>query len=171
MLAWRPLVGLAAISAAALLLTAAPGWAHSNPPSLALVAGPAHAIAAQSSRAMVTTTPVVMPVFGLCLAAAALTLLPRHQRRLVSALLALLVTVIVFESSVHAVHHLGDPDGAARCAVASVTLHLSGAADPPQTSQPTFDAMTDHVIVAELLALGTRPLSPQRGRAPPSLAS
>jgi hypothetical protein len=112
-----------------------------------------------------------MPVFGLCLAVAALTLLPRRPRRLGSALLALLVTVVVFESGVHAVHHLGDPDGAARCAVASVTSHLSGAADPPQTPQPALDATTDHLIVVEPLALGTRPLSPQRGRAPPSLAS
>jgi len=187
MLAWRPLVGLAAILAAALLLTAAPGWAHSDPPQPSLAGGPAPAAVPadaigssvdrvgaevfESSLAIPRPTPLVMSILGLCLAVAALCLLPRCPRRLTAALLAMLVTIVVIESSLHAVHHLGDPDGAAHCSVASVTSHLSGTVDPPHTAQPAFVATTDHLIVLELLSFGTRPLSPQRGRAPPSLAS
>jgi hypothetical protein len=86
-------------------------------------------------------------------------------------MLAVFITIVAFESGVHAVHHLGDPDGGARCAVASVTSHLNGTADPLPVQQPALAAPTGHLGAFEPLPLGTRPLSPHRGRAPPPIAS
>ena len=185
----QPLLSLVAMSVvvAGVLLTTAPVWAHSGSRQSPVVAAAAQATvsgseiassadriavwASQSSLALPTATSIALSLFGLCLAVAAPMILARRPRRLAAAALVVLVAIVAFESSLHAVHHLGDPDGAARCGVASVTSHLSGTADSPWAEQPTLDTTTEHVAISAPLPLDTRPLNPQRGRAPPSIAS
>ena len=117
------------------------------------------------------TSPTTIPLFAVCLAAIGLTILSRYPRWLAASALAVLLMIVAFESSVHAVHHLGDPDGGARCAVASITSQLSGTPDLPDFDQSDLNAATGRVVVAARLSPGSRPLSPQWGRAPPSTAS
>jgi hypothetical protein len=115
--------------------------------------------------------PIAMALFGVCLAVVSLGLLPRRPLRVAATAFAVLLTIVAFETAVHAVHHLGDADGAARCGVASVASHLSGTADPPLTDLPHLSATTDRLAVDDPLQLATRRVGPQRGRAPPPIAS
>jgi hypothetical protein len=186
----QPLLKLAAISivAVGLLLagTVAPALSHSDLRQPVVTGGAADApftaneigsavdhvgvSPLQPLVGMRTAMPTAMPLFGLCLAVVAFTVF-RRPRRVAAAVLAALVIIVVFESSVHAVHHLGDPDGAAHCAIASVASHLSGTADSLHAEQPALDAGADHLVVFELLLLETQPLNLQRERAPPVIAS
>jgi hypothetical protein len=95
----------------------------------------------------------------------------RSPRRLVAAALVALLGVIAFESGVHAVHHLDNPRSAARCAVASAAPHMGGTADACTASTPGLLATPDRVVIVEAPTSAARPLSPARGRAPPSVAS
>ena len=189
MLDRRSALKLATIAAVTggLLFTATPGWTHTDTRRPAVLAGSARAanplsevvsggahIGARTSRSSLeipTATPTAIPLVGLCLAVVALTLSRRWPYRLTASALAVFVTIVSFESGIHAVHHLGDPDGAARCAVASVTTHLNGTAGAPSVEPPSLDATTDALAVFEPFLLGASPFSPQRGRAPPSIVS
>ncbi len=122
-----------------------------------------------SDVAPLDALPAATSVLGVCLAVAVLNLLPRRRLRLGAMAFAVLLTIAAFETAVHAVHHLGDAEGAARCVVASVASHVSGTADPPHTDPASLGATESCVAVVDPLQPDTRPLGPQRGRAPPSI--
>jgi hypothetical protein len=124
-----------------------------------------------SDVAPLDALPAAMSVLGVCLAVAVLNLLPRRRLPLGAAAFTVLLTIAAFETAVHAVHHLGDAEGAARCVVASVASHVSGTADPPHTDPPSLGATESCVALVDPLQPDTRPLGPRRGRAPPSIAS
>jgi hypothetical protein len=181
----RPMVRLVAAVALLLVGTAVPASAHSGSltPAVAMrFSAPAPAprvdeIGASVSevgvldRAPLDALPAATSILGACLAIAVLSLLPRRRLRLGAVAFGVLLAIAAFETAVHAVHHLGDAEGAARCVVASVASHVSGMAEPPQTDPPSLGATEPCVAVVDPLQPDTRPLGPQRGRAPPSIAS
>lgn len=100
--------------------------------------------------------------------AGSLTRLPRSRRAFVVLLVASLA-VFTFEGGLHSVHHLGDEDAGARCAVASASSNLTGAgASPVELTAPV------EVEAAEQLPgpgrLSAHPTRLAQGRAPPFLA-
>lgn len=100
--------------------------------------------------------------------AGSLLRLPGSRRAFVVLLVASLA-VLTFEGGVHSVHHLGDEDAGARCAVASASSNLTGAsANPVELTAPV------EVEAAGLLPgwgrLSPHPTRLAQGRAPPFLA-
>jgi predicted membrane protein len=110
-------------------------------------------------------------LWGVVLALAALALLFRVPRRLVTAVLIVLLAVLAFETGVHAVHHIGDGRTTARCPVASMAPHLGGTTVTPATSGLALQPSVDGVVVTDALVPVLRSLGPAQGRSPPSLAS
>jgi hypothetical protein len=181
----RPMATLVAALALLLAGTVPPASAHSD--TLAPAAATRAAVPAQLPQVDDTAAtvdhvgaldvppldarPTAMSLVGVCLAMVVLSFLPRRRRRLAAAAFAVLLTIVAFETAVHASHHLGDADGAAHCGVASAASHVTGTADPPSTDLPSLSATEARIAVADPLQSDTCPLSPQRGRAPPSIAS
>ena len=113
-----------------LALMAAPTAALAHPPSNRLTstsAGHAHHHAWDLLASVMTAVPpagldaLLVAVAGLGLAWA----LRRHHRAWPVAL-AIVVTSGAFETGLHGVHHLADPEGAAKCAVAAASAHSDG---------------------------------------------
>jgi hypothetical protein len=144
----RVVIGAALLSWA---LTPTPSWAHDR-------SAPVHLVAA----------PLARNADGLLLAAlAAVMVLGLGGRRRFAFSLAVVLAVLGFEVGLHSTHHLADPARAARCAVATATLHLDGT---------PVDASGHEAIVARapdpappglrVQVLQRRP-APHEGRAPP----
>lgn len=99
---------------------------HGNPPR-STTAGHSHHHAWDILASVATALPaaelgaLLLAVAGLGLAWA----LRRHRRGWPVAL-AVVVACGAFETSLHSVHHLDDPDGAAKCAVAAASAHSDG---------------------------------------------
>src|SRR5262245_15186813 len=119
--------------------------------------------------AAAAVAPSLAPL--LALAAVALGLGLARPRRALALTLAVLLALLAFETGLHSVHHLGQADQGAACAVASATPHL---------------AATDVADVADIAApppmarhsLDPEPRSPRAlaapfedGRAPPASRS
>jgi hypothetical protein len=106
----------------------------------------------------------------LALAVAAMAVPPilRRSRRTLVAGLVLALVLLSFESSVHAVHHLGDNTGASECSVAGATAHLAGTVAEP----PSIDVRSGPVVSVQPppvpVAAASQPFRPDSGRAPPS---
>ena len=86
-------------------------------------------------------------------------------RKLGAISLALLLGFVVFESAVHSVHHISDPEEAAQCVLA-VSQHLSGvgAATPEVGTEPlALEAPAPAGTERSLRNL----FRPDTGRAPP----
>jgi hypothetical protein len=145
---------LPALLAVNLLATAAPAWAHQRAPVVPAdatdvapaVSGPAArmtapAVADPTVEGAAATTTVTAapaessgasaegpPLAGLCvLALSALGLgfgIPA-PRRAACLTVAALLALLVFETGLHSVHHLDQPEGATACAIASVASHLA----------------------------------------------
>jgi hypothetical protein len=113
-----------------LALMAGPTAALAHPPGHPLtstVAGHAHRHTWGILASVATGLPAA-ELGALLIAGAGLGLawaLRRHRHAWPVAL-AVVVASGAFESSVHSVHHLDDPDGAARCAVAAASAHSDG---------------------------------------------
>ena len=80
--------------------------------------------------------------------------------------LALLLDFVAFESALHSVHHLSDPEEAAQCYVLAVSQHLTGVgAETPEVStqllavEPPAPAGTERSL--------RNLFRPDFGRAPP----
>jgi hypothetical protein len=105
---------------------------------------------------------------ALAVVTVALLAAPRARRRpVVVAALVVGLTVFAFETALHSVHHLGEPDAQGACAVASATAHLTGAGAPvADTGAPT-------PVSLGIASLGPspfppcQPIRPREGRAPP----
>ncbi len=95
----------------------------------------------------------------------------QRSRRLATWASVLILAVFVAESSVHSVHHLADPRGAAHCSVLSLAQHVHGST-PAGPSVGALQADTGALLVT----LGDSfrsdaPIRPDLGRAPPSLSA
>jgi len=178
----RVVLAAAFILSAAMVLTAAPAWAHKNP-SIVLPAPvvapvppmPARAdsvsLSASPSRSFNVTAPVASSFGWLALlaCAAALTTVSRRSRFAAVITLALLLTVFAYERGVHSVHHLGQPVQEHECAVAAAATHTESAAD--DVSGPFAPVLAPVCTVAEVSRppLAIFDLSAEHGRAPPAL--
>jgi hypothetical protein len=112
-----------------LALMAVPAAALAQPPGNPLTSTAAHAHHhAWDMLASVTTGMPAARLGVLLLAAVSLGLAWALRRHLHAWPVALAVAVAsgAFESGVHSVHHLDDPDGAAKCAVAAASAHSDG---------------------------------------------
>ena len=106
--------------------------------------------------------PAVLSALTVALLAA-----PRARRRIVVAALVVCLTVFAFETALHAVHHLGEPDAHGACAVASATAHLTGAcASIADTGSPTPVSL-GAASLAPSQSPPSQPIRPREGRAPP----
>jgi hypothetical protein len=106
------------------------------------------------------------------LAALALALVPwlvtRPPRGLAALLVVGFVSALTLELAIHSVHHLGSPEGAAKCQVLFASKHLSGdcAAPPPRPEGPA-----EGNPVTSAASTATRPdpaVGPDRERGPPA---
>jgi hypothetical protein len=168
--------------ASLLLLTAAvlalvtPAWAHDEQSSFGTAVAPpiesARVVppAASSSRggqivgvsAQGSLASVILALgFALLLGAAA----GLRRRSLISVLVVVLVA-FSFEVGVHSGHHVGSPHEAHRCALASASTHLGGAAVEPVRLDvpPSSGALAER---PPSWLVSPRPLLPDHQRAPP----
>src|SRR4029077_5244609 len=86
---------------------------------------PEHAHHAESAAA----SPVTLLAFAVAAAAGLLLLRPSGRRILALAFVAIL-TVLAFETALHSVHHLDEPDAGASCPVLTATSQINGVAGP-----------------------------------------
>jgi hypothetical protein len=147
-------------AAAGLVLAAGVGGLPSGP--LGHTLSPEHAHhgepAASSLLALLAVAGVVAVALALGRAAG--------RRALVLALVAVL-TVLAFETALHSIHHLDEPDGGASCLVLSATAQVN------DVSPPAVDAGISPPASARIAGTSPAALPPLRlirapeGRAPP----
>jgi hypothetical protein len=181
----RPWLAALLLMALVALGLTAPGHAHvparadnpsDNPSAVAQTAdvdaGAPTATAAvllETIAAAGPESPTVPWVPLLALVVAASLIRPLRSRRTAVALLVALLAVFTFEGGVHSVHHLGDEDAAAQCAVASASSNLTGAsASPVELIAPVETEAAERP--PELGRLPQRSTRLAQGRAPPFLA-
>ena len=112
------------------------------------------------------SSPIFLVILGTAMVVAA-RLARRRRRRALCVVLALLLTLFAFESSVHAVHHLGDAHAATLCALAVASAQCSGIAPAVIDTAPVEVVEVDRVAPIEIGALPAAPARSQRDRAPP----
>jgi len=82
---------------------------------------------------------------------------------------AMILTVLMFETGLHSVHHLDDGSAQVTCVVASVASRLAGATDVAIPESVAL-ASGERLVAEPRLAEVVRPPAPRAGRSPPSLA-
>jgi hypothetical protein len=91
----------------------------------------------------------------------------RRLRNALAIATVLAAIVLVFESGVHSVHHLGDDHAASQCVVASASTHLAGTPAEP----PSFEALRvlsiDRPPIAVVVTV-RQSSRPDASRAPPA---
>jgi hypothetical protein len=149
--------------AAALLAWAAPALAHvrvdaaSAPAPLAAEPLERHVLSAG------TVTPV--GVWTALAAAALVTLAIARRRRAVALLSVAVLLVIAFETGLHSVHHIGEPDSAT-CVVASASAQTGGVTIGSIAFDRPAEMATPVAVTVDSAAID-RLTAPDRGRAPP----
>jgi hypothetical protein len=175
----RRLVFAAAFTlSAAMVLTAAPAWAHKGPsivlpaPIVAPVTSPAKPISSPPAPISNVVASPAAPSFGwlaLLVAVAVFAAASRRPRSAGAVAFALLLGIFAFERGEHSVHHMGQPGQAHECAVAAAASHTEAAGGDGSS-----------LLVAGLAPIGAAaemssprltpfPLSAEHGRAPPAL--
>lgn len=92
----------------------------------------------------------------------------RRPRNVLAIAIVLAVVVLIFESGIHSVHHLGDDHGASQCVVASTSTHLAGTpAEPPSCDVFRVLNVDRPPAVAQSIT-ASQPFRPDAGRAPPA---
>jgi hypothetical protein len=89
-------------------------------------------------------------------------------RRTLVLVLVLVLGILAIETGVHSVHHLGDRQAAADCAVASATAHMNGATEPTPPDVTRVPTPVESVPLFAVERPGRRPSRPDEGRAPPA---
>jgi len=133
-----------------------------------LAISPAHASPGAEGHALHHASPPIAAALSLLALGALCAGAAIRGRKAAVLPLAFLVAVFGLESAVHSVHHLGDAQAAASCAVSSASHHSPGAF--PETSDAASPVWRP-VASAPLDAEAGRPLQAFRcpeGRAPPT---
>jgi hypothetical protein len=128
------------------------------PVGVAAVASPSTPSAWQSPAA-IWLIPILAMALGLALTG---------RRRALAIALVLVLGVLAFETSVHSVHHLADGQTAARCAIASTSAHVPGAAQPGTPDSMQGPTRIGAAPVLDVDRPGGRVVRPDEGRAPPA---
>jgi hypothetical protein len=89
------------------------------------------------------------------------------RRRAVVLGLLVIVMFLGFESSVHSVHHLGDP-GAVHCTVATAAGHMDGTVSVNPVTVTPVDAVVDRLLARTYVARDRRGARLEQQRAPPA---
>ena len=114
-------------------------------------------------------TPPPHPLVPTVALAVTLGMALTARRRVLVAVLALVLLVLAVETGVHAVHHLTDQRGAADCVVAMASANVQGtAASPPPACALWIPDPVGTVVAPAPERPGARPLRPDEGRAPPA---
>jgi hypothetical protein len=136
-------------------------------PASAVVAAAAPAEETLQWRSASDVESATTAEIWVAVAIVALVCIRRFRTVLAIATVAALL-VLTCESGVHSVHHLGDPDGASQCLVASATTHLAGV----PTAPPSFDVVSvlsfDRLSVSAQAITASQSFRPDAGRAPPA---
>jgi hypothetical protein len=91
------------------------------------------------------------------------------RRRALVLALAVVILFLAFETGLHSTHHLGNPDDASHCVVASTSAQLSADVAPDHIQSLVAPAPTAPAPALVTPATGTRAVAPDAGRGPPSL--
>jgi hypothetical protein len=163
---------LTALGLITLVLGAAPAGAYATGIHLpdAHVGGIAHSLGpaglahtALSSGALLGLVAALLAALGWWRRAGS-----RSRRRALAVALSLVLTVFTFETAVHSVHHLSDPQSGVDCPVLSGTQNLAwGAADLVGSDDPALD-VTTAPPVRSVDGPRWQLHRPRPGRAPPA---
>jgi hypothetical protein len=161
------IVALIALFAAA--VTAA--YAHDGRPaaSAALPMAPAGSDVAPGPTIAAVPPAAVVP-FALLAALAiggALTL-ACVPRRVIAMAVVPLIVLVMFETGVHGVHHLGDPRAAGQCSVAVTAEHIGGAVPDAPTDGAPLTLVSASAVLPDSSPCVGRHHRPDDGRAPPA---
>ena len=127
------------------------------------VVSPEHADHVESAAAL---SPLTLLGVTVALVAGLLFLRPSGRRILPFAFVAIL-TVLAFETALHSVHHLDEPDAGASCPVLTATSQLNGVSAPPADLGLRPDVGDAIVGVDRAWLLPFCSLRVPEGRAPP----
>jgi hypothetical protein len=123
------------------------------------------------THALAHISPALWIALGLLLVAGLLLADRRRVWQRSVFALALLVAVFGFESAVHSVHHLWDPQAADSCTLLSGSNHVDTASPAvPEAGGPLW-AATPAVPVDGNVAPPLRGFRTHEGRAPPALSA
>jgi len=162
-------MSLSLLLALTVLVLAGPAAAHVATPAVPAVVLPATEVPATMPALTTVATPPAPPWYlPAALALGALAAWHR-PRRVVVVMLALLLCVFAFENALHSVHHGFDPQQQEECTLAVASAHLTAVqADDPGPSSVVLPVV-GRVEAAPPAPTSTRFLSPDQGRAPPSV--
>src|SRR6266849_2206295 len=175
----RVVLAAAFMLSAAMVLTAAPAWAHKGPSIVppAPIVAPAAPVASPANPISLPPVPIsnvvaspTAPSFGwlaLLTAVAVLSAVTRRPRSAGAITFALLLGIFAFERGEHSVHHLGQPGQAHECAVAAAASHTEAAGD--DGSSLLVAGLAPAGAAAEMSSprLAPFPVFAEHGRAPP----
>ena len=176
----RVILAAAFMLSAAMVLAAAPAWAHKGPSIVlpAPIVAPAAPVAAPAEPSSSSAEPISKVVaspaassFGwlaLLAVVAVLSAVTRRSRSAGAITFALLLGIFAFERGEHSVHHLGQPVQAHECAVAAAASHTEAAAG--DGSGLLVAGLAPAGAAAEISSprLAPFPLFAEHGRAPPA---
>ena len=157
---------LALLSVASSVVALGPAWAHTgSPPNTPAAVVP---LLPSSPEALSTATPGVAAPWA---ALAVLTVVSLasvcRRRRAVALTLTLVIALFAVETGVHSAHHLGRPDDAARCSVASAASHVSGDVTAVEVTVVPISVDDASSLGYAAPAPTARAVAPDIGRAPP----
>jgi hypothetical protein len=178
----RSSLAIALVVAAACLLVAAPAArAHPGPPDPVATGGADRAPIAIAATGPTRSPEILTPAatldsrglagLALLVPLALLALADRRWRRAVPLGLIAILSILVFETGVHSVHHLGDADRRANCAIMAATSELSGLVVSSVQLVGVPIERPRPVVRAPGNPASSRPVSPTLGRAPPAPAA
>ena len=162
---------VALVALAAFLLAPGPADAHLGSVERAAFEAPAPPTPSEPTRVdhvLVAghASDIPWPIALMSLLAAA-ALARRRPRRLVAAVLVLLVAILGLEAAVHSVHHAPGADPVA-CPAASIAAHLHGTTVVALAIEEPVQLVGAVAAPSDPLLASFRPLDPSRPRAPPS---
>ena len=101
-------------------------------------------------------------------ATAGLLLLRPSGRRLLALAFVAILTVLAFETALHSVHHLDEPDAGASCPVLTATSQINGVIPAGRRPEPAPGRSPSPVVAVDLAwLLPFCALRVPEGRAPP----
>ena len=115
-------------------------------------------------------SPVMLLSVVAVVAAGCLLLRPSGRRVLALAFVAIL-TVLAFETALHSVHHLDEPDAGVSCPVLTATSQLSGVAAPVPDLSLRAETPGPLIGIDSAWLVPFCPVRIPEGRAPPVLPS
>ncbi len=161
---------LAILALAASILAAGPAYAHVGSAERAVFEAPELPLSSEAAgptQLLVAgdRTDFPWPIVLIALLAAA-SLVRGRSRRLVAAVLILLIAVLGAEAAVHSVHHAhgGQP---VACPTASIAAHLDGTTVVALALDEPVQRVGTAAIPSDPILASLRSLDPSQPRAPP----